>query len=303
MNKKEKAELEEETTQIFEEFLHAYEGIIASHRGWKRGPVKQITYHFECPEFVVLKEKYHLEEIAGNGPMFDKVVNLLAHFAPKLVHASNYDNHIKCDSLSLLEYSYGNPKQGINCLNKSKILEEILLALGIKARRMFMMPCSPFDLDNHVVNEYYDEDFHKWIMVDLTTASYLINEKGTPLSLLEIRHCFANDEYIAVKGALSKEDNKEKLRHDSLDILQYYAKNCFYFIADAVSEFGETNHDSYYFVPTHFNVSQRVKASLQYRYCCAKKNGNQKDISYYKNKLKEYDEASHLFVASVKTLG
>lgn len=43
-----------------------------------------------------------------------------------------YDNHIPCDALHLLEFSYEQPDHGINCRNKSKILAECCLALGIR---------------------------------------------------------------------------------------------------------------------------------------------------------------------------
>ena len=60
-----------------------------------------------------------------------------------------------------LDYSLDKPEQGINCLNKAKILEEVCLALGIYARRVRFLPYSPFDFDCHVVTEIYDRSQEK----------------------------------------------------------------------------------------------------------------------------------------------
>ena len=70
--------------------------------------------------------------------------------------------------------------------NKSKILAECCLALGIPARRVFIMPFSPYDTDNHVVNEIYDDTREKWVMMDPTTGGMFVDENRTPLSLIEM---------------------------------------------------------------------------------------------------------------------
>lgn len=302
MNKKDKKELDEEMRQVNETFLHNYEGILANNKKWKSGPVEEIQYIFDCPEYLILEEKYHIKQIAGNGKTFGKVQNLLAHFGPKLTHASNYDNHVECNALSLLEYSYDNPKQGINCLNKSKIFEEILLALGIKARRVAMMPYSPYDFDNHVVNEYYDDDYQKWIMVDLTTSSYLVNHSDVPLSLLEIRHLLAGDHFIAVKEALSKENDMLELRNKSLGLLQYYAKNCFYFAVDKISTFGEKDKNKIYILPSGFNLKEQALVSIEYRLKYFVEHKMKKEIDYFTKKISDIKRASNICLASYKSL-
>ena len=81
-------------------------------------------------------------------------------------------------------------------MNKSKILVECCLALGIYARRVSIMPFSPYDLDNHVVTEIYDRTLKKWIMLDPTTDGYFVDDASTALSLLEMRNKFANAEFI-----------------------------------------------------------------------------------------------------------
>lgn len=79
-----------------------------------------------------------------------------------------YDNHIECNSLKLLEYSFENSENGINCLNKAKIITECCLALGIYARRVFINSFLLFDFDSHVAYEIFDKKLDKWIMLDST---------------------------------------------------------------------------------------------------------------------------------------
>ena len=55
---------------------------------------------------------------------------MLKYLSPKLTHSPWYDGHVDCNALALLDYSLDKPEQGINCLNKAKILEEVCLALG-----------------------------------------------------------------------------------------------------------------------------------------------------------------------------
>ena len=180
-----------EWNELTEDRLRIYSGILFHNQTFAEGNLDvQIRYDFACPEFVTLREMYDLERIAGKGSDFARAQRLLHHFAPRLHHGSWYDNHVPCNALDLLEYSFDKPDQGINCLNKSKILAECCLALGIYARRVSIMPFSPYDFDNHVVTEIYDRELKKWIMLDATTDGYFVDENKTPLSLLEMQENF-----------------------------------------------------------------------------------------------------------------
>lgn len=173
-----------------------YRGILCNNQSFQLGKQAQVEYRFDCPEYAELKEKYHLNEIAGNGTELEHSVRLLKYLAPKLTHSAWYDNSVPCNGLALLEYSLEQPEHGINCLNKSKILEECCLALGIYARRVRMLPYSPFDSDCHVVTEIFDRTLGKWCMLDPTTNGYLVDETGSVLSLLEARERMAQAGFV-----------------------------------------------------------------------------------------------------------
>ena len=103
--------------QILENFLNIYSGILANNQKFvtEKETIDIITddiiYEFDLKEFVELKEKYNLEYIAEGKSDFERAVSLLMYFSPKLTHSSWYDNHIECNALRLLEYSFGRVKR------------------------------------------------------------------------------------------------------------------------------------------------------------------------------------------------
>lgn len=244
--------------------LDVYSGILFNNQEFERGNADEIIYEFDCPEYEELRNKYNLVQIAGNGNDFVRAKRLLHYLAPRLTHSSWYDNHIECNALRLLEYSLDIPEQGINCLNKSKILVECCMALGIFARRVSIMPFSPYDFDNHVVAEIYDRTLEKWIMLDPTTDGYFIDETKSPLSLLEMRSKFANAEFITFVLSTDSLTDIQKLRAKHLATNVYICKNLFYFQVEQYSTFGEKNH-YLQFVPLHYSLKRAKQANLQYR--------------------------------------
>ena len=257
MNKKEYKEVCKLTLDI-------YSGILFNNLEFEKGKDNKINYNFSCEEFTLLKEKYHLEEIGGRGSEFKKGKRLLHYFASRLTHSSWYDNHIPCNSLDLLEYSLNNPEQGINCLNKSKILEECCLALGIYSRRVCIMPYSPYDFDNHVVVEIYDRKMDKWLMLDPTSDGYFVDENKTPLSLLEIREKFAKNEFVTYVRSIDSLKDLKKLKEKYVDANSYICKNLFYFNIDQDSTFGYSGNDLV-FVPKNYSIKEKMIANTKYR--------------------------------------
>lgn len=253
-----------EMQEFAQSMLDVYRGILFHNQEFEGGNGEKISYDFACPEFEELRNKYDLAEIAGEGSDFAKAKRLLHYLAPKLTHSPWYDNHIACNALRLLEYSFDDPEHGINCLNKSKILVECCLALGIYARRVRIMPYSPYDFDNHVVAEVYDKTLGKWIMLDPTTDGYFIDETKTPLSLLEMRSKFANGEFITFVRSTDVLREISKLRRKYLHTNMYICKNLFYFQVEQFSCFGERG-GYLYVVPLHYAVKQTKQANLQYR--------------------------------------
>lgn len=253
-----------EWQQVAAQMLDVYSGILFHHQEFEPGNADEPVYEFDCPEFEELRRKYNLVRIAGKGSDFVRAKRLLHYLAPRLKHSSWYDNHIECNALRLLEYSFENPEHGINCLNKAKILVECCLAVGIYARRVRIMPMSPYDFDNHVVAEIYDRTLQKWIMLDPTTDGYYIDEAKTPLSLLEMRHKFANAEFVTYVRSADTLKDIHASRIKQVDTNRYICKNLFYFCVEKYSTFGEKGK-FLYVVPAHYSIKETTQANLKYR--------------------------------------
>lgn len=253
-----------EAKEVLQQMLNIYRGILFHNQSFELGNADNIIYDFTCPEFKELRTAYNLDAIAGKGSDFARAKRLLHHLAPRLTHSSWYDNHIECNALRLLEYSLDNPQQGINCLNKSKILAECCLAVGIYARRVRILPYSPFDFDNHVVTEIFDRGLDKWIMLDLTTDGYYIDETKTPLSLLEMRRRFANGEFVTFVRSGDSLKDVHKLREKYLQTNMYICKNLFCFQFEKFSTFGE-KVEFLHLVPANYSINDSQRANIQYR--------------------------------------
>ena len=252
-----------EWLRLSQEQQKIYAGILFHHQHFAGEEESIIRYDFSDPKLSVLREKYDLETIAGTGKDFDRAKRLMHNLAPRMKHSSWYDNHVPCNALDLLEYCLDQPEHGINCLNKSKILAECCLALGIYARRVSIMPYSPYDFDNHVVTEIYDRDMQKWIMLDTTTNGYFVDAQKRPLSLLEMRHNFANDEFVTFVFVTDRLKDLEKSAYKNAYYNCYICKNLFYFTTGTRNGFGPT--DSWLvFAPEMFSVKATDVANARY---------------------------------------
>lgn len=99
----------DELKDIWEELLDIYKGILFNNCDFVDGVNEKIVYDFDCPQFSVLKEKYGLEKIAKQGNDFEKAINLMKHFAPRITHRGNFQNNVACNAVDLLEYCLDNP--------------------------------------------------------------------------------------------------------------------------------------------------------------------------------------------------
>ncbi len=247
-----------------DQVLNIYSGILFYNSDFEKGKLVSPRYNFDSPEFSELRNKYGLLNIAGIGTDFTRAKRICNYFAPKLLHSPWYDNHVECNSLKLLDYSFEKEDCGINCLNKAKILQELCLAVGIYARRVAIMPYSPYDFDNHVVTEIYDKDLKKWIMLDPSTNLYLVDSDAKPLSLLEARGLFGNSEPVSSISCGERFCGIEKLLKKYSEENAYIAKNLFYFYVDELNTFGE-GEEYLLFAPVGFSIKRSNIANTRFR--------------------------------------
>lgn len=247
-----------------EQLRNVYWGILNNYSTFSENAEAHFTYDLQAPEFAKLRGLYALESIAKTGTSFEKAKRLLHYFASRLTHNSYYDNHVECNALQLLSYSLENSEHGINCLNKSKILSECCLAIGIYARRVFIHPFSPFDFDYHVVCEIFDEHMNKWIMLDPTTDGYFVDESGMPLSLLEIRNNFISSNFQTYISSTGRKKDLQKTRQRNEGENLYIMKNCFRLSYEQYNGFGKKK-GLICLVPQNYSVCKNEKLNYRFR--------------------------------------
>lgn len=195
------------------------------------------TYDNDHHSFNLLRRKYPIEAVAGDGNDLSKAVNLLRWVSGHIHHKGDSQGTAKLDSLSLLEYAYDKGAVcGINCVALAAVLSECLLAVGLAARQVFMLPCSPYDMDNHVVTQVYIREIGKWVMMDPTYNVYVTNHKGECLSLLMLRAHLANQESIFFSHEAQYNDDEWTVE-SAKGVATYYAKNSFFFQTHEISGF------------------------------------------------------------------
>ena len=98
--------------QYQEQIRNLYLGILNSYPDFAEGEDARLTYDLEAKEWEELRSRYALESVAKTGTAFERAVRLTRYLAPRLTHSSWYDNHVECNALELLAYSFENEKNG-----------------------------------------------------------------------------------------------------------------------------------------------------------------------------------------------
>ena len=256
---------DQENKEIQQYLFDIHSGVLFNNQAFALGGPAEIAYDLDCPEYKTLIEKYGIDQIAGEGTAFERSVRLLHWMSPRLTHKGDYDNHVPVNALDLLEYSLDRPEQGINCVNKAKILAECCLALGIYARRVHLMPYSPYDGDNHVVTEIYAPEKGGWVMLDPTVDGYFVDETGGPLSVLALRERLADQKFAALLTGADSGDDLPGLVEKHMDYNVYFAKNLFRIGVDRHNGFGDGDREALWLIPTGYAVKRGILANLSYR--------------------------------------
>lgn len=138
-----------------------------------------------------LRKKYNLDSIAGEASEIHQMLNLM-HWIHNLVeHDGQHGNPEKMNADDMIR-ACSDGSRGLNCRGLAISLNECFLALGFKSRYITGMPKElEFD-DCHVINMVYSYDLGKWIYLDPTNDAYVMDEKGTLLSIEEVRERLIN---------------------------------------------------------------------------------------------------------------
>lgn len=241
--------------KVFNDFTHSTEGYCIEH-------------DIDNPKYELLKSKYPVVQIAGNGSDFSKAVNLL-----RWVHDNVLPNNgtrdvefIPKESISILDYSFGKGHEfGVYCRLQAIVFTECCLSIGLLARTIHCLPFSPNDFESHVVSMAYIRELKKWILFDPGNNAYFLDEHGNALSPLEARQRLADDN-IAVNNDLRPNDDQD-FDDKAAWYKQYMAKNLFYIKYSSINTFGTDlveNQTTYHLIPKGFNVKDREIAYCEY---------------------------------------
>jgi transglutaminase-like putative cysteine protease len=230
-----------------------------------------------------LCKTYKLNEVAGTGTDFNKAINLLDWISSHIYHYGNYDNHVINTAINLFDYAFDKGERyGINCRSLSLALTECLLAIGIKARAIYIMPFSPYDFDNHVVCEAWIGEIEKWVMLDPTYNLYA-TLNSIPLNILELRGLLANQEEVVYNNEANY--NGTPINKD--EITTYYAKDLFRFMISDIQGSDSENIEGrrlIYITPNGYDVKQFTLANIDFR---IKKSGNNENLQIWRKNAEE----------------
>lgn len=201
-------------------------GILRNSEEFRDGEDVVFSYDFDNESYGSLLETYHIRDTAGEGSEFVKAKNLMHEYSGRINHNSKVaipPENMNADYL--LKTYLDNKEEGTYCRAKAQILNEMCLALGIYARKLWVLPLSSLDDECHVVNEVWDSHYNKWIMLDFTNDLYWVDENAEPLSMLEVRDKIINDEFCTPVFSGSDLKDLEKIRQNSAYTFAYYVKN------------------------------------------------------------------------------
>jgi len=256
-------------SDVLSETFDIYTGLLkAFPMPTAEGNDVNFSYIYDHPKYETLKSTYPIEAVAGDGDDFSKAINLLQWVSAHNYHKGDYRGNIPQNALDLLNYSYDKDSSfGINCVGLARILSECLLAIGIQARQVFIMPCSPYDGDNHVVTHVFIKEANKWVMLDPTLNAYVVTQQGEYLSLLELRDLLANQEPIFFNKE-AKYNDDVWTEESTKEYTVYFAKNLFYFQASEISTFGSDETSDNRFItlcPQGYNPKQVRLNNIDFR--------------------------------------
>jgi hypothetical protein len=192
-----------------------------------KGTVEGVTWTPNNIPVSYLKEKNTSKQfkqiaksILGSEQNGSNNFNKGLEIAKHLMQGPGRGDGVQTDTLTA--YRKIMTEGGAYCADYSQVFNAIAIASGIPVRE-WGMTFDGFGGDGHTINEIYDSDFNKWIMIDSFYSFYVKNtETNVPLSVIELRKVLLNnmdDKYKIVP--ISTE--KYAFKNDEL-ALDYYRK-------------------------------------------------------------------------------
>lgn len=139
-------------------------------------------------------------------PTWDKAISLARFVAENIPHANQKINPKRRNAIDLWKYTR-SIEPAFNCRLHSILLHELLLSEGIVNRFVTCHPADSEDSDCHVVNLVWLPELQKWAMLDSDMNAWAEDEKGTPLSLAEMRERYIDGREIVYRPLLNSDND------------------------------------------------------------------------------------------------
>ncbi len=151
-------------------------------------------FTYEDPKaapLVHLRQKYHLDSVAGSGADTNRVIRLLSWFHLQVPHG-DVRNLPVLTAENIIE-TYREKKYPQGCYGLAIGLNEILLSMGFKSRVVICFSNHyPQPLGGHVINTVFIPSLSNWIYIDPQENAFVKDEKGNFLSIAEVRQRLVN---------------------------------------------------------------------------------------------------------------
>lgn len=146
-------------------------------------------FTYECPDDSALshlRDKYRLNTIAGKGTDVERIIRLLAWFHEQLPHEDGPAAKVLTAEAMIDNFRKTGHSQG--CYGLAIGLNEVLLSVGYKSRIVICFSnVYPAPRGGHVINTVYVSSLNKWVYIDPQENAYIKDEKGSLLSIAEVR--------------------------------------------------------------------------------------------------------------------
>jgi len=201
----------------------------------------------EDPNLKNLIEEHELEKMAGNGTEIERFLNLMEWVHPLLSQDGEMGIPEVINTPRIIDF-VKNKGYSVNCWMKAVVLNEALLSLGFRARRISCKP-SKADGNSHSIVMVFSNTKQKWICLDPTFNTYFHDESGGILGFLEIRERYMTGEMPPFRSINVPKKAPLTLHGTPFDSYDewyavYMAKNCFRLSCPLKSAFGYESSES-----------------------------------------------------------
>jgi len=185
---------------------------------YPEGPDNSWRYDFtRLPVHDALLKAYKLDEIAGQGTVFERSLRIMdwlcAHtyysgmnLLSGLLFSRSLFKGTWANSLRVLRFAYDRPfRRSLNCGHKAVILADCLMAAGIAAMPLTFMNYiyrpeeeKAEHMPNHTAVHVWLPKERRWVMLDPSMNSYVADNVGRALDLVEIQRRHRQGEELRV---------------------------------------------------------------------------------------------------------